>query len=102
MLGCLAFLVSIVVSIYLCRILLDVRNNIRNLNNRVETLSNKVEGVVESVQSITTEVGTRTKGIVRVVDEHAGTAFTLIERFAPIMLGIGVIARIVSLAKRGK
>lgn len=98
--GTLAMVFAIVVTIVTFRILLDIRDNIKALNIRVDRLGTKVEAITDTVKDVTTEVGARTKGITRVIDEHAGTAFNLVEKAAPILVGIAVVARIISFAKR--
>lgn len=99
--GTVAFFAMTVVAFFVVRLLLDVRDSLRELNTRVNSLTDRVEAITETVQDVTTEVGSRTKGIVRIVDEHAMTALDLVEKVAPVLVGIGIIARVVGLL-RGK
>lgn len=95
----MAFFATTLVALYVVRVLLDVRDGLRELNTRVIALTERVETITETVQDVTTEVGSRTKGIVRIVDEHAMTALNVVEKVAPVLVGIGIIARVVGLLK---
>ncbi len=89
-------------TVVVIRILLDLRTSMISLNQRIEVIAKRVDHITETVEDVTLDVGSRTKGIVRIVDEHAGTAFSIVEKIAPILVGIGVVGRIISLIKRGK
>lgn len=101
-LGSLAFIAIMISTVVIIRILLDVRTSMLSLNQKLEVIAKRVDHITETVEDITMDVGTRTKGIVKVVDDHAATAFGIVEKVAPILVGIGVIGRIVALIKKGK
>ncbi len=95
-------LLMMVATVALIWILLDLRKAILALNVRVGELTDKVNQIAANVKDVTDEVGTRTRGIVRVVDEHASTAFVLVEKLAPLLVGIGVVTKIVKLVKSAR
>lgn len=96
-LGSAAMIVVVVVLAYLVKVVADLRHAVLGLANRVEKLTDKVDGIAEQVKTVTTEVGTRTTGIVRMVDEMAAPALNVVEKFAPVLMGIAVVGRIISL-----
>lgn len=100
--GICVFIASIFATWYVVRILMDLRDHLNNLNTRVEKLTDKVDAITETVKDVTTEVGSRTKGIVRIVDQHAATGFDIVEKFAPILVGAGIVIRMVRFFKRGR
>ncbi|MCA0360839.1 MAG: hypothetical protein LCH41_07270 [Armatimonadetes bacterium] len=98
-LGSIALGVLMVVSIVLVWLLLDLRKNIQILTLKVQALTDRADAIAKNVQGVTEEVGVRTKGIARVVDEHASTAFGIIEKLAPLFVGLGLVSRIMSLLR---
>lgn len=99
--GICVFFAMLVGAWFVVRILLDLRDHLNSLNARVEKLTDKVDAITETVKDVTTEVGSRTKGIVRIVDQHASTGFDMVEKFAPILVGVGIVLRMARLFKRG-
>ncbi|MBX3111517.1 MAG: hypothetical protein KF857_05865 [Fimbriimonadaceae bacterium] len=93
-LGSAATLVSVVALAYLIKVLADLRHATLALGARVEKLTEKVDGIAEQVRTVTTEVGARTTGIVRLVDEVAGPAVQIVERFAPLLMGLAAVGKI--------
>lgn len=79
---------------------LELLTQVKRLAAKVETLTDKVNGIADQVQTITSEVGTRTTGIVKVVDDNASRAFELVEKIAPLLVGIGVVVRLARLLRR--
>ncbi len=101
-LGSISFVVLCVLLGALVYIALDLRTSLKMISHRVEILADKVEGIADQVKSVTTEVGVRTTGITRMVDDMAGSSLNMIERFAPFLVGIGVVLRIAGGLKRRK
>lgn len=93
-LGSAAMLVMVAVLAYLVKVLADLRHAMLALASRVEQLTTKVDGIAEQVKTVTTEVGVRTTGIVRMVDDIASPALRIVERFAPVFIGVAAVARI--------
>lgn len=97
----LACLCTIVVLWYVLMTLIDLRRGIQAVTDRVTTLTERVDSIAKQIQEVTTEVGSRTVGITRMVDDVAVGAFEVIERFAPIVLGAAVLLKLRQLfAKR--
>ncbi|MDI9639481.1 hypothetical protein QPK87_18750 [Kamptonema cortianum] len=98
--GSIAMVIMLVVGIASLVILLEIRKSLKSLNARVEGLTNRVEIITANIQDVTNEVGIRARGLVRSVDQHASTAFEIVEKIAPFLVGIGVISRIIAMVKR--
>ncbi len=98
-LGSAAMLVLVGVLAYLAKVIADLRHSMLALAGRVEALTVKVDSIAEQVKTVTTEVGARTTGIVRMVDDVAGPAVTIVERFAPALVGLAVVGRIIGYFK---
>ncbi len=88
-----------VVSVGMFWILLDLRKMLSGLNKRVIDLTIKADSIAANVKDVTDEVSTRTRGIARVVDEHANTAFSIVEKAAPIFIALGIISKITKLIR---
>jgi hypothetical protein len=99
-LGSVAMILLTIVAVVLVWAILDLKKGIVALTGKVETLTEKVSGIADQVQSITTEVGTRATGITRMVDDVAGGAIDVVEKFAPLLLGAGAVIRMFSGARR--
>jgi len=99
-LGSIAMIVTIGLVAVLIKVVLDLHKSLQVLSGRVQALTSKVEGIAEQVNTVTREVGVRTTGIVRMVDDTAGSAMTIVEKFAPILIVIGAIVRIVRARRR--
>ncbi len=80
-------------------LLFDLRNQIQVLLGKVNEVADKADAIATNLKDVSQEVGTRARGIVRVVDDHASTAFGIIERFAPLFLGVGLVTKIVGLVR---
>lgn len=90
-LGSIAMLVIIALTAFMIRLVWDLRQAISGLNRRIEVLTDRVDTITSQVQTITTDVGVRTSGIVRMVDDIAGNAMSVVERFSPwLILGAAV------------
>ena len=86
--------VVIVTACYLIVVLADLRRNVNAISERIKRLTDRVDGIAKTVQEVTTEVGSRTSGIVRTVDDIAGAAFNVVERFAPYVIGAAVLFKL--------
>lgn len=84
----------IVVALFMVRALLDLKTEVTRLTNQVSGIAARVDGVAKQVESITTDVGVRTGGILRMVDDAAGGAIGLVERFSPWFLVGGAILKL--------
>ena len=93
-LASLAVIIGIVVFLLLA---LGIRREIVELSGRIQGLVERVDGIAKQVESVTKEVGARTTGIVRMVDDIAVGAFDVIEKYAPIALGFGIILKLIKL-----
>ncbi|MCH7903220.1 MAG: hypothetical protein IH944_01480 [Armatimonadetes bacterium] len=93
-LASLAVIIGMVVFLLLA---LGIRREIVQLSGRIQGLVERVDGIAKQVESVTKEVGARTTGIVRTVDDIAAGAFNVIEKYAPILLGIGIILKLTRL-----
>ncbi|MFM9873502.1 MAG: hypothetical protein ACKVQS_08575 [Fimbriimonadaceae bacterium] len=98
-LGSVAMALIAVVSVGMFWILLDLRKMLSGLNKRVTDLTIKADAIATNVKDVTDEVGIRTRGIAKVVDEHANTAFALVEKVAPIFIAIGIVSKITKLIR---
>lgn len=92
----MCFVVTIA-AFYLIVVLADLKRNVNAISERIQRLADRVDGIAKSVQEVTTEVGSRTSGIVRMVDDIAGGAFNVVERFAPYVIGAAVLFKLRSL-----
>lgn len=101
-LGAVAMGLIAVSSMGLLWILLDLRKGMLQLNAKANALTDKLDAIATNVKSVTDEVGTRARGITKVVDEHAHTAFGIIEKIAPIFIAIGLMNKIAKLVRRVK
>ncbi|QYK54218.1 MAG: hypothetical protein KF824_04800 [Fimbriimonadaceae bacterium] len=99
-LGAVAMGLIAISSMGLLWILLDLRKGLLQLNAKANALTDKVDTIATNVKDVTDEIGTRARGITKVVDEHAHTAFSVIEKVAPVFIAIGLISKIAKLVKR--
>lgn len=90
----LASIAVIMLAFYAIGTLSDIRRGVKNVTDRVSTLTQRVDDVAKQVSHVATEVGTRTTGMMRMVDDVAGSAIEVVERFAPIAIGIAVLFKI--------
>lgn len=90
-LGAIAMIVLIALLAMMIKVVMDLHRAIQSLNTRVQALTTKVEGIAEQVNTVTREVGVRTSGIVRLVDDTAGSAMSVVERFAPLLIAVGAL-----------
>ena len=86
--------VVVVLAVYMMVVLADLRRNINAVSAKIQGISDRVDTVAKQVQEVTTEVGARTTGIVRTVDDIAAGAFDIIERYAPIALGLAIVFKL--------
>ncbi|HXH61592.1 MAG TPA: hypothetical protein VNI20_09555 [Fimbriimonadaceae bacterium] len=93
-------LCTIVVLWYVLMTLTDLRHGINAITERLKTLTGRVDSIAKQVEQVTTEVGSRTVGITRMVDDVAGGAFDVIERFPPAVLGAAVLFKLASLFRK--
>lgn len=89
-----------ITSVALLWVMLDLRKMLQGLNTRVNGIAEKADGIAANIKDVTDEVGVRTRGIARVVDEHANTAFSIVEKAAPIFIALGIISKISKLIRR--
>jgi predicted PurR-regulated permease PerM len=101
-LGSILMVVLIAISLYLIKILADISRQLHALTNRVDGIAKRVDNIAETVQNITQEVGVRTTGIVRYVDQIAGGTFDFLEKFAPLFMAFGAVWKLGVMIKRGK
>lgn len=88
--GTLAVFALIVLAIVLIQLALELRAQIKTLTSKVEILTDKTTIIAEQIKDVTQDVSMRTKGIVKVVDDNASTAFGIIEKIAPAMVVAGL------------
>jgi hypothetical protein len=100
-LGSIAMLVSVVLLAILGYAALELRKGVQELSVKIDTITTKVDDIATNLKHVTTEVSTRTTGMVRMIDDAAGGAMTIVEKFAPVLVGIAAAARIFS-AFRGR
>ena len=98
-LGSVAMGLIAIVSVGVFWVLLDLRTMLSGLNKRVITLSEKVDHIATNIKDVSDEVGTRTRGIARIVDDHAQTAFTIVEKVAPAFIAIGIVSRVIKMIR---
>lgn len=101
-LGTAVLILMAVATCVLIYLLLDLRKQIQGLVGKVNEVADKADAIATNLKDVSQEVGTRARGIVRVVDDHANTAFGIIEKFAPLFLGIGLISKILKLVRPGR
>lgn len=89
-----------ITSVAMLWVMLDLRKMIQGLNERVNGIAEKADAIAANIKDVTDEVGVRTRGIARVVDEHANTAFSIVEKAAPIFIALGIISKISKLIRR--
>lgn len=89
-----AGLLTVALSVYMMVVLADLRRNINAVSSKIQGISDRVDTVAKQVQEVTVEVGSRTTGIVRTVDDIAVGAFEIVEKYAPIALGLAVIFKL--------
>jgi hypothetical protein len=94
LLGSAFFLVLIILTAVMVRLMLDLNAQVKQLTKRVQGLTDRVQGIADQVSSVTTEVGSRATGIARLVDEHTGGAIRLLEIAAPVLFVIGAVMKI--------
>jgi len=75
-------------------VLADLRRNINAISSKIQGISDRVDTVAKQVQEVTVEVGSRTTGIVRTVDDIAAGAFDIVEKYAPIVLGLAIVFKL--------
>lgn len=90
----LASLSVIALAFFAILTLADVRRGVRQVTDKVSVITQRVDDVAKQVNHVATEVGARTTGIMKTVDDIAGTAFEVVERFAPIALGVAVLLKL--------
>ncbi len=90
----LASLAVIALVFYAIGTLSDIRRGVKNITDRVSQLTQRVDDVAKQVSHVATEVGSRTTGMMRMVDDVAGTAIEVVERFAPLAIGVAVLFKI--------
>jgi len=88
-----------VVSVGMFWILLDLRKMLSGLNKRVTDLTIKADAIATNVKDVTDEVGVRARGITKIVDDHANTAFGIVEKVAPVFIALGIISKIAKLIR---
>ncbi len=98
----IAVLLQIVMLAVLIWVLLDLSKQLRRITARVEELTDKVNAITDQVKDVTNQVSKRTTGIMSVVDSNATKAFDLIEKAAPLFIGLGLVVRIAQLFKKGR
>lgn len=98
-LGSVAMGLLAIVSVAMLWVLLDLRKMLQGLTGRVNALADKADHIAANIKDVTDEVGTRTRGIARVVDDHANTAFAIVERIAPLFIALGIISKVAKLIR---
>jgi CII-binding regulator of phage lambda lysogenization HflD len=89
-----AGLAAVVLLAVLVMLMLELRRSLTAITNRVQTIADRVDSVAKQVEHVTTEVGSRTVGIVRTVDDIAASAFQVVEKYAPIVIAVGAILKL--------
>lgn len=98
-LGSVAMGLLAIVSVAMLWVLLDLRKMLQGITGRVNSLADKADHIAANIKDVTDEVGTRTRGIARIVDDHANTAFAIVEKVAPIFIAIGIVSKIAKLIR---
>lgn len=96
-LGSGAVIALVILTIVLINVALELNAQIKKLTHKVEILTDKTTAIADQVKDLTQDVSVRTKGIVKVVDDNALTAFSIVERFAPALVAAGVVFRMFKL-----
>ncbi len=96
-LGSVAVIALLILVIVLVHVALELNSQIKKLTGKVEVLTEKTTAIADQVKDLTQDVSIRTKGIVKVVDDNAGNAFGIVERFAPALVTAGVVFKLFSL-----
>lgn len=78
-------------------LILELRDHARTVKAKVDTIGDDVKSISGQVNSITTDVGIRAKGVMGLVDDTAQNAYDGLQKFAPIIIGAGIIWRLKSL-----
>ena len=99
-LASIAMIVMIALTVLLIKVVMDLQRSLQQLTQRVQALTTKVEGIADQVSTVTREVGVRTSGIVRMVDDTAASAMTIVEKLAPILMVVGAVLKIVKTVRR--
>lgn len=82
--------------------LLQLKRSLLEITGRIQTIADRVDSVAKQVEQVTTEVGSRTIGIARTVDDIAFSAFEVVERYAPLAIGVAVLFKLRSLFGKKK
>ena len=93
-LGSVFMIIGTAVACVLVWVLLELRVSINRLTSKVEEISDKVNEVAGTVKDVTTEVSTRASGLTRMVDDAAGGAMDVVERFAPLFIGLAAVFKL--------
>lgn len=99
-LGSLFMVIAVALALVTFRLLTDLNRQLQSLAERVERIARRVESLTETAQTVGTDVGVRATGIMRIVDDLAGTAHRRLERLAPWLLLAGAIYRIWARSRR--
>lgn len=100
-LGSVAMVVTVVLLAVLVYAVLELRKSVIVLSVKVDQITDKVNAIASTVQQVTSDVGTRATGITRMIDDAAGGAMDIVEKFAPLLVGVATVAR-VFMAFRGR
>lgn len=98
----LASVAVIALCFFIVMTLADIRRGVKGVTDRVSILTERVDDVAKQVSHVATEVGSRTTGIMRTVDDIAGSAFQVVEKFAPIAIGVAVLFKIKQMFGRSR
>lgn len=96
-LGSVAVIALVILTVVLVHVALELNSQIKRLTNKVEILTEKTTAIADQVKDLTQDVSIRTKGIVKMVDDNAITAFGIVEKFAPALVAAGVVFRMFKL-----
>lgn len=93
-LASVAMLVTVVLLAILGYAALEMRTGVKELSVKIDAITTKVDDIATNLKHVTGEVSTRTNGIVRMIDDAAGGAMTIVEKFAPVLVGVAAVGRI--------
>ena len=93
-LGSVAMVVIVVLLAILTYAILELRKHVKELSVKIDGITDRVESIATTVQHVTTEIGTRATGLTRMIDDNAGTAMTIVERFGPLLVGAATVFKI--------
>lgn len=93
-LGSVAMLVTVVLLAVLGYAALELRTGVQELSKKIDAITTKVDDIATNLKHVTSEVSTRTTGMVRMIDDAAGGAMTIVEKFAPVLVGVAAVGRI--------